>query len=426
MENDKIRDEIKRLVSEYVNCASGDFIPGETPVLTGQAVYDEKELNAIIETLLDGWFGLGQKGAQFEKQFANYIGTDYGCLVNSGSSANLVALNAVKIRYGLKGGEIITPACAFPTTLNPIIQLGFKPVFVDVDRTLNINPEVVAQAINERTVGMVFAHTLGNPARVAEIKELADQHNLFLIEDCCDAHGSKYNGQVCGTYGDCATFSFYPAHGMTLGEGGILLTSDRELYRIAKSLRDWGRDCYCTTDEKNINGRCGKRFDYDLGGIPYDHKYIYSNIGYNLKPLELQAAMGLEQLKKLDRFNETRKKNYQLYEETLLPYRDFFSLPLINEGADPVFFGLPLVIEEPTLKRIELVKYLNEHKIATRFLFGGNLLKHPAYQRLDYSQYGSLDYTNKLMKDCFWIGLHPGITPSAINYVTDVLKSYLN
>lgn len=422
----EIRVSLKKLISEYFAYTDDEFIAGKTPILTGQAVYDDKELNAILDSLLDGWFGLGQKGLQFEKQFAAYIGTSYGCLVNSGSSANLLALSSIKISYGLASGEIITPACAFPTTLNPIIQLGFKPAFIDVDSSLNISPEAVQRAITSQTVGIVFAHTLGNPARIAEIKELAEQYNLFLIEDCCDAHGSKYNGEKCGTYGDCATFSFYPAHTMTMGEGGIVLTSDNEIDRIVRSLRDWGRDCFCTTDEKSIGGRCGKRFEYELDGIPYDHKYIYSNIGYNLKPLELQAAMGIEQLKKLDQFIKKRKKNYKLYEEALEPIKDYLSMPIINRGADPVFFGLPLIIEDPSIKRNELIRYLNDHNIATRLLFGGNLLRHPAYHDLEYYQYSSLDYTEKLMRDCFWIGLHPGITKETVSYVAMVLKDYLS
>jgi len=425
LDNTQIRSEIEKLIQQYIKNNDTTFIPGETPVLTGQAIYDSNELNAIINTLLDGWFGLGQKGVRFEKEFAAYCGLKYGCLTNSGSSANLVALNALKLQRKLTGGEIITPACAFPTTLNPIIQLGFTPAFIDVDQSLNINPALVEQVISPDTVGISFAHTLGNPAKVAEIKVIAERNNLFIIEDCCDALGSKYQGQLCGSFGNCATFSFYPAHGMTMGEGGIIITDDPELNRIAKSLRDWGRECYCTTDEKNPNGKCGKRFDYELDGIPYDHKYIYSNIGYNLKPLELQAAMGLEQLKKLNQFNLKRRHNYRLYEEAFKPFAGRLDLPSINADAEPVLFGLPLIINDPAINRQALIKYLNENKIATRQLFGGNLLKHPAYKSIIYKQYSSLDYTDKLMRDCFWIGIHPGVNQEAINYAALTIKGFI-
>jgi CDP-4-dehydro-6-deoxyglucose reductase, E1 len=425
LDNTQIRNEIENLIQQYMNNNDNTFIPGETPILTGQAIYDHNELNAIINTLLDGWFGLGQKGVQFEKEFAAYFGFKSGCLANSGSSANLVALNALKLKRNLAGGEIITIACAFPTTLNPIIQLGFKPAFIDVDHSLNINPEMIEQAIASNTVGISFSHTLGNPAKVAEIKAIAERNKLFIIEDCCDALGSKYQGQLCGTFGNCATFSFYPAHGMTLGEGGIIITDDPELNKVAKSLRDWGRDCYCSTDEKNLDGKCGKRFDYELDGIPYDHKYIYSNIGYNLKPLEMQAAMGLEQLKKLNQFNLQRQHNYRLYVEAFKPFAGRLDLPVINAEAKPVFFGLPLIINDPAINRQALIKYLNDKKIATRLLFGGNLLKHPAYKNIAYAQYSTLDYTDKLMRDCFWIGIHPGVNQEVINYVADTIDNFI-
>lgn len=422
----ELKNDIYQNISQIVNNNEKKFIPGESPVLTGMAVYDHKEINAIIESLLDGWFGLGKKGVEFEKRFSSYICSKYGILVNSGSSANLIALNSIKNKLNLHSGEIITPACAFPTSFNAILQLGFTPAIIDVDESLNITPEGVISAINENTKGIMFAHTLGNPAQIEEIAKIAAENDLFIIEDCCDALGSKYNNKMCGIFGTISTYSFYPAHGITMGEGGCLVTNDHSLSKISKSLRDWGRDCWCTTDEKNLLGSCGRRFDYEIDGIPYDHKYIYSTIGYNLKPLELQAAMGLEQLNKLDGFNQIRKTNFNCYSDELEGLDNFIESPTINKHSDPVFFGMPLVINNEKVKRQDLIKYLNSNKIATRYLFGGNLLKQPAYENIKYSLYGQLDYTNNLMKNCFWIGIHPGIDEEMIKYVVGKLREFFN
>ena len=418
------REKIKNIVKEYLSKKEEKFIPGETPILTGLAVYDHLEINSMIDSLLDGWFGLGRRGKEFEDKFSEYTGSKNSILVNSGSSANLVALNGVKIGRKLEGGEVIVPACSFPTTLNPIIQLGFKPALIDVDKSLNVNPESIKSAINENTKGIMFAHTLGNPAKIDEIKNIASENGLFLIEDCCDALGSKFDGKFCGSWGDAATFSFYPAHGITLGEGGAVSTNDGELNRVIRSLRDWGRDCWCRTDEKNPEGSCGSRFDYKLGDVYYDHKYVYSQIGYNMKPLELQAAMGIEQLKKLDWFNESRKRNFKIYQEELSVFDKFFELPLVNDKADPVFFGMPLVINNSEIDRRELIKFLNKSRIATRLLFAGNVVHHPAYKDTEYSKYGELSYSDKLMKDCFWVGIHPGINEEMIKYVVGKFKEF--
>lgn len=422
----QIKSEVFQNVKTIIESEKKEFVPGESPVLTGMAVYDYREINAIIETLFDGWFGLGKRGVEFEKSFSSYINSKYGILVNSGSSANLIALNSIKNKLNLTSGEIITPACGFPTTFNAILQLGFTPAIIDVDRSLNITPEYVEMAISKNTKGIMFAHTLGNPAQIEEIKKIAIENGLFIIEDCCDALGSKYNEKICGSFGDISTYSFYPAHGITMGEGGCLVTNDYKLNRAAKSLRDWGRDCWCTTDEKSPLGSCGKRFDYEIDGIPYDHKYIYSSIGYNLKPLELQAAMGLEQLDKLDMFNQIRKKNFKTYSEELEVFEKYIEIPEINKKSDPVFFGMPFIINNGKVKRQDLIKYLNLNKIATRYLFGGNLLKQPAYQNINYSLYGDLEYTDKLMRDCFWIGIHPGIKEEMIKYVIEKLKHYFS
>lgn len=420
-----VEEKINELVKEFSKRKKGRFIPGETPILTGLAVYDHKEINAIFNSVLEGWFGLSKKGKEFEERFSEKINRNYSNFVNSGSSANLLALNAIKNKLKLKKGEIITPACTFPTTLNPIIQLGFKPNFIDVDKTLNIAPESVYNAINKNTKGIMFAHTLGNPAQVDEILEIARQKNLFLIEDCCDALGSKYNNKTCGSFGEASTFSFYPAHILTTGEGGMVSTDDSSLDRIIKSLRDWGRDCYCTTDEKSFFGACRKRFDFKINNIPYDHKYIFSQIGYNLKPLELQAAMGLEQLLKLDEFIEIRKRNFEIYKRELSEFEEHFELPEINSKADPIFFGLPLTIKNPRIDRQSLLKFLNKNKIATRLFFGGNIIYHPAYKNIKYSISGELKNSNNILKNSFWMGIHPGISEEMIKYIGFGFTEYL-
>jgi CDP-6-deoxy-D-xylo-4-hexulose-3-dehydrase len=297
---------------------------------------------------------------------------------------------------------------------------------IGVVKTLNITPESVVSAINKKTKGIMSAHTMGNPAKISEIKEIAMENRLFIIEDCCDALGSRYDNRLCGTFGNASTFSFYPAHGITLGEGGAITTNEPALKRVIHSLRDWGRDCWCATDEKNPYGSCNKRFDYMLGDMPYYHKYVYSTIGYNMKPLELQAAMGIEQLKRLDGFNEIRKKNFRIYSEEMKQFDRFLELPEINKKAEPIFFGLPIIINNPEVKRQELIKFLNKNKIATRLLFGGNLLKHPAYKGIDYSAYGNLEYTDKLMKDCFWIGIHPGIDEEMIKFIVSKFREYFS
>ncbi|MBT3985302.1 lipopolysaccharide biosynthesis protein RfbH [archaeon] len=422
----EIRKKINSLVKQFYELKDETFVPGQTHILTGLAVYDDLELNAIFNSVLDGWFGFSKKGEEFEREWAKYVGTRSSVLVNSGSSANFLALDGVKKLNNLKGGEIITAACSFPTTVNPIIQLGFKPHFLDVDKSLNVNPEEIISAINENTKGIMIAHTLGNPAKIAEIAKIAEERGLFLIEDCCDAVGSTYEGKNCGTFGIASTCSFYPAHNITLGEGGSIAINNPELCKIIKSLRSWGRDCFCRSDEHKELGACNKRFDYLLGGIYYDHRYVYSQIGYNLKPLELQAAMGLEQIKKIDQFNKARKRNYKIYQQELEKFDNYINLPEINPKADPVFFGLPLIVNNPDVSRQDLMKFLNSNKIATRFLFGGNLLNQPAYKNIDYLKTGELDYTNNLFKNCFWLGIHPGVTEEMIKYVISKFKEYFS
>lgn len=411
--------EIHKLINQIVK-SKEEFTPGKTLITTGLAVFDGNEINAIIDSLLGKQLGLATQGKTFEKQFANYISTKYCALVNSGSSANLISLTAVKEHLSLDGGEIITPACGFPTTVNPMVQLGFTPVFSDVDKSMNISPESISKAITNKTKGIMFAHTLGNPAKIDEITRIAEVNDLFVIEDCCDAYGSEYQGKKCGSWGMASTYSFYPAHNITMGEGGAIATNSSKLMRIIKSLRDWGRDCYCEAGKDNT---CGKRFDFKLGNIPYDHKYIFSRLGYNMKPLELQAAMGIEQLKRIDTFNKIRKRNYKIFSEEFENFKDF-DTPIINEKSDPVFFGFPIVVND-SIDRDNLIRFLYKHKIATRLLFTGNITKQPAYKNISYRVCEPLDYTDTIMKQCFWIGVHPGITEEMIKYIISVFREYL-
>ncbi len=391
---------------------------------TGAAIYGADEINAIVDTLLQGKLGLAVKGYEFEEEFSKYIGAEKCLLVNSGSSAGLIGLEGIKKHFNLTGDEIITSACGFPTTLNPIIQLGFKPVFIDVDETYNISPKNIEDALSNESRGIVFAHTLGNPAKVDEIMKIAEKNNLFVLEDCCDAYGSKYNGKMCGSFGTVSIFSFYPAHNITLGgEGGAVVTNNSELHKLMKSFRDWGRDCFCNAGQDN---KCGKRFDFKIGDIPYDHKYVYSQMGYNLKPTEMQAAMGLIQLKKIEDFNKARKQNYKDLKEVFLNLKEHFELPKINLNAEPVFFGLPLMIKNPKIKRQDLVKFLNANGVGTRYVFGGNLLYQPAYKDIDCRICGNLTQTDKIFKDALWIGIHPKINKKSIDYIESKFKEYIN
>jgi CDP-6-deoxy-D-xylo-4-hexulose-3-dehydrase len=393
-------------------------------IYTGYAVYDDNEIQAVVDTLKEKRLGLSKKGKEFERRFAEYITAKSCVLTNSGSSSSLLALDAMKHFKGLKGGEIITPACGFPTTINPIFQLGFTPVFTDVDKTYNISPEYIREAITDKTTGIIFAHTLGNPAKIEEIMDIASENNLFVIEDCCDAYGSRYKEKMCGSFADLSTYSFYPAHNITLaGEGGAVTTSNPQLEKILRSLRDWGRDCFCEAWQDN---RCGKRFEHKLtDGQPYDHKYIFARQGYNLKPTEIQAAFGLIQLSRLEEFNKRRRENFTYFQESFSDLRDHFEQIEVNEGADPVLFGYPLMIKNTKIERISLLGFLNDNKIATRLLFGGDLTRHPAYSDAEYSVSGNLTMTDNITKNLFWVGVHPNVHKEDIDYIHSKLKEYI-
>ncbi|WP_030373421.1 lipopolysaccharide biosynthesis protein RfbH [Streptomyces rimosus] len=407
-----------------------DFVPGITPVLSSGAVLDEDDRTALVGAALDLRIAAGTHTRKFESAFARTLRMRKAHLVNSGSSANLLALSALTSpqlgdrRLG-PGDEVITVAASFPTTVNPILQNGLVPVFVDVELgTYNVTVERIAAAIGPRTRAIMIAHTLGNPFPVAEVAALAEEHDLFLIEDNCDAVGSTYQGRLTGTFGDLSTVSFYPAHHLTMGEGGCVLTGNLPLARIVESMRDWGRDCWCEPGEDD---RCMKRFRYQLGTLPagYDHKYIFSQVGYNLKATDLQAALGLSQLKKLPDFTEARKRNWRRMRERLDGVPGLL-LPAATPQSDPSWFGFPMtVLPDAGYTRAALVDFLEARKIGTRRLFAGNLSRHPAYQDRRYRVVGSLANSDVITEHTFWTGVYPGLSIEMIDYVADSIREFV-
>jgi CDP-6-deoxy-D-xylo-4-hexulose-3-dehydrase len=432
-EAERLRQEILRLVGAYYVEAfpPKEFIPGETPVPVSGRVFDADELVHLIDASLDFWLTTGRYAEQFEREFARFMGVRHVILCNSGSSANLLALSALTSpklgEQRLKAGdEVITVAAAFPTTVNPIVQNRLVPVFVDVElSTYNIDMRYLEEAISPRTRAIMLAHTLGNPFNVDAVLEVVKRHNLWLIEDNCDAVGSTYKGKLTGTFGDLATVSFYPAHHITMGEGGCVLTNSPKLKTLVESFRDWGRDCWCAPGKENT---CGKRFEWQLGELPYgyDHKYIYSHIGYNLKLTDMQAAVGVAQLKKLPQFIEARKRNWKLLYEGLKPLEEFLILPQPTPGSDPSWFGFAITVRpEAPFTRNDLVRYLENHKIATRLLFGGNLIRQPAYQDVPHRVIGELKNTDIVMNHTFWVGVYPGLTEQMIAYVVETVTTFV-
>jgi CDP-6-deoxy-D-xylo-4-hexulose-3-dehydrase len=429
-----LRKEILEKVKEFYKKEHEEkqkhFIPGESKIPFAGRVYDENELVNLIDSSLDFWLTAGRYSNEFEADFAEYMEQKYALLVNSGSSANLVAfatLTSPKLgEKALKpGDEVITVAAGFPTTVNPIIQYGLTPVFVDIElETYNIKVDDLEKAVSEKTKAVMLAHTLGNPFNLKVVTEFCKKYDLFLIEDCCDAVGSKYDGQMVGTFGDLATVSFYPAHHMTMGEGGAVLTNNKTHYRNALSFRDWGRDCYCTGGTDNT---CGKRFSMQFGTLPYgyDHKYVYSHIGYNLKVSDMQAAIGVAQLKKLPDFIQARKDNFKRLYNGLKKFEDYLILPKATENSDPSWFGFMLCTREnDKFNRLELAKYLEKNKILTRQLFAGNLLRQPAYQDIKHRVVGSLENTDYVMNNGIFIGVYPGLTDEKIEYIINVFEDF--
>ena len=428
-----LRQQIAELIDRYaeLQLASAPFAPGQTAVPPSGKVIGASELKAMTEAVLDGWLTTGRFNEAFEKRLARYLGQRSVLTTNSGSSANLLAFSALTSpRLGdraiRKGDEVIGVAAGFPTTVNPILQFGAVPVFVDIELgTYNIDPTLVEAAISPKTKAVMLAHTLGNPFNLNVIRELCDRYGLWLIEDCCDALGSTYEGRQVGAFGDIGTLSFYPAHHITMGEGGAVFTGSPMLKRIVESFRDWGRDCYCAPGEDNT---CGKRFCWQLGDLPegYDHKYSYSHLGYNLKITDMQAACALAQMDRLDDFILARKRNFVWLSERLAGCADQLILPSATPGSDPSWFGFPLTLRDGCgVERVGLLRHLDEKRVGTRLLFAGNLTRQPYMRDQKYRVSGELNVTDKVMRDTFWIGLWPGLSEAHLEHAAHQLETYM-
>ena len=421
---------MKYTADYFRSVKKSEFIPGKTLINYGGRVYNEKELVNLVDASLDFWLTAGRFARQFEEGLADFLKVKYCLLANSGSSANLLALTALtspllKKRRLLPGDEVITTACGFPTTLNPILQNNLVPVFIDLELgRYNIQAEKIESAITKKTKAIFIAHTLGNPANINAIKAIVKKYNLWWLEDNCDSLGSQYQGRYTGTFGDISTCSFYPPHHITLGEGGAVITNNLLLKKIVMSLRDWGRDCWCASGHDDT---CKKRFNQKFGDLPYgyDHKYVYSHIGYNLRVTDMQAAVGCAQLKKLPGFIAARKTNFKFLYKIFEKYADYFMLPEKEKYADPSWFGFPILVKDSAgFKRADIVNYLEDKKIATRMLFGGNLLKQPAYQNIKYRVAGNLKNTDLVMDNLFWIGVYPGLSAPMLNYIAKTLNNF--
>jgi len=429
---EELRLEIANLVQEFADIQYKEktFEPGKSVVPPSGKVIGATELKYMVDASLDGWLTTGRFNDQFEKELADFIGVKNLITVNSGSSANLVAfatLTSPKLgdRAIKKGDEVIGVAAGFPTTVNPVVQFGAIPVFVDVDlKTHNVNADLIEAAITPKTKAIMLAHTLGNPYNLKKVKELSDKYNLWLIEDCCDALGAEYEGQHVGTFGDIATCSFYPAHHITMGEGGAVFSNNSELMTIAESFRDWGRDCYC---KPGCDDTCGKRFDQQLGSLPqgYDHKYTYSHLGYNLKISDMQAACGLAQLKRLPEFIKKRNSNFSYLSNRLSTLTDFIELTMPTENSTPSWFGFPITVKSDSgVNRVDLTKYLDQNKIGTRLLFAGNLTKQPYFSDIEYRIVGDLINTDITMNQTLWLGIYPGLGEAQLDYIAEKLEDF--
>ena len=428
-----LRQQILDLSEEYARRVHGPraFVPGESSVAVSGKVMSPADMRNLVDSSLDMWLTAGRFSDEFETRFAQFFGTKYSLLVNSGSSANLVAFSALTspLLRGKRlkpGDEVITVAAGFPTTVNPIIQNGCIPVFIDAHvPTYNADVSMLEEARSDKTRAVMFAHTLGNPFDLSVVKAFCDKHDLWLIEDCCDALGATYDGKPVGTFGDVATVSFYPAHHITMGEGGAVMTDRPALKKILESFRDWGRDCYCPPGKDNT---CGNRFGWQLGSLPkgYDHKYTYRHIGYNLKVSDMQAAVGLSQLDRAPDFIAARRRNFGILTQGLRDVEDMLILPEATANSDPSWFGFPIAVRPGGPRsREEIVGYLEDHKVATRLLFAGNLLRQPAYQGINCRVIGDLPQADFIMNNVFWIGVFPGLDQPRLDYMIETLHAAL-
>jgi CDP-6-deoxy-D-xylo-4-hexulose-3-dehydrase len=429
---DALRAKILSSVLEFgsESLKQGDFVPGESVIPVSGKVLDSNDLAALVDASLDGWLTAGRFHKSFEKSLEKYVGVRNAVFVNSGSSANLIALSALtSSKLGKKalkpGDEVLTVAAGFPTTVNPIIQNGLRPVLVDVNLgTYDAKPEMLREAVGPKTRAIMMAHTLGNPFDLDTVRELCEANDLWLIEDSCDALGSTYDGKKTGSFGDTATLSFYPAHHITTGEGGAVFTKSPLIRKQLESFRDWGRDCYCETGHDNT---CHKRFEWKLGDLPlgYDHKYIYSHIGYNLKATDMQAALGDSQLKKIDSFVKKRRDNFKILMKSLEGTQGLI-LPKATTKSDPSWFGFPITLHpDAAVDREDLLRYLEKLKIGTRLLFAGNLVRQPAYRNVDWRIVGDLDNTEVVMKRTFWVGVYPGLTQEMMEFIGHSIREYM-
>jgi CDP-6-deoxy-D-xylo-4-hexulose-3-dehydrase len=430
-----LRRQILDLTAQYAALAHGTkpFVAGQSPVPVAGKVYGAPEMTSLVDSALDFWLTTGRFNAAFEQRLGQYLGVmKKGVLtVNSGSSANLTALTGLTSHMhgdrALKpGDEVITATTGFPTTINPILQNGLTPVFIDIDiPTYNIDPSLIEQAVGERTRAIMVAHTLGNPFALDEVMRVAEKYNLWVVEDCCDALGATYDGRLVGTFGDVGTLSFYPAHHITMGEGGAVFTSSPTVRRAMESIRDWGRDCYC---DPGMDNTCKRRFDWQLGDLPYgyDHKYVYSHLGYNLKITDMQAAVGLAQMDRVDEFVATRRTNFAYLKSLLADLEPFFILPEATPKSDPSWFGFLLTLrEDAPFTRDALVRHLNAHQVATRFLFGGNLLRQPYMQGRPHRLASETANADIVVDRTFWVGVYPGLTTAHLDYMADMIRSFV-